>query len=87
MNNSDNEASFNCFKIKITEKPVICGDDIFTTYGLKFEMKDGTVDIYDDITYTKTKICELYSLLTENNVDESHIYDIICDFVDSLHCL
>lgn len=72
---------------EITEKEIVCGNDIFISYGLKIKRNNGTVDLYEDISLTKTKINELYNLFCNYDIDESHIEEVICDFVDSLHSI
>ena len=72
---------------EITEKEIICGKDIFISYGLKIKRGDGTVDLYEDISLDKDKISELYDMFCENGIDDSHIEDIICDFVNILHSI
>lgn len=75
------------YGVKITEKQIVCGTDIFKSYGLEIKRTDGTTDLYEDIAFTYIKINELYTLITENDVDEAHIFDIVCDFVDTLHSI
>ncbi len=87
LNYTNIESYAHNYKTKITEKNIILGDDIFNSYGLKITHSDGTVDEYEDLTFTKEKINELCSIFTQHDVDESHIHDIICDFVDDLHSI
>lgn len=86
-NNTNIESYVYSYKTEITERRIILGDDIFNSYGLKITHSDGTVDEYEDLTFTNEKINELFGMLTEYDVDESHVHDIICDFVDDLHSI
>ncbi len=92
MKNTNEETAANTlpsqqYKPEITEKEIVCGKDVFISYGLKIKRYDGTVDVYEDISLTKTKISELYDLFCDYDIDESHIEEVICDFVDSLHSI
>ncbi|MBE6623297.1 MAG: hypothetical protein E7621_03835 [Ruminococcaceae bacterium] len=92
MKNSNEETVANILSSQqylpeITEKEIVCGKDVFTSYGLKIKRNDGTVDVYEDISLTRTKITELYDLFCNYDIDESHIEEVICDFVDSLHSI
>lgn len=92
MNNGNGETVANilssrCFLPEITEKETVCGNDIIISYGLKINFYNGRTDLYEDITFERSKITELYNMFCDFDIDESHIEDVVCDFVDSLHSL
>lgn len=54
-------------------------------YGLRFSIGNNIFLEYPDITESYSKICEIYSVFCENDIDINHIPYIIADIVDQMY--
>ena len=73
------------YAVEIIKKKTIYENEEINLYGLKFKMQNGNESVYDDITLSEEKIQLLSDIFANDNIDEKHIEETLCDFVDMLH--
>ncbi len=72
------------YKIEIITSTLLHEEKEIKMYGLKFKENDTVFDEYRDITDSEKEITELFSIFCSSDIDRCHIYDVICDYVNSL---
>ena len=75
------------YKFAVITEKVSCGNDTYTSYGVKASKDEETLFIFSNITFEESIITKFVKLCNEHQISPIHFEDVLENFLTDFETL